>query len=121
MYRLLLPLLLFLNPGELLSRESCGCAGEFKVVGPAFKVRGRLSAWNGNPTFRIWVVGTKRMLGIRQGTEMPNDLQALLGSFETEVTGDFVVFPLTRQKEGVMQIVCVSKASNLLKRSRSNH
>ncbi len=105
-------------PGSY-SQEPCACAGESKVVGPAFKVRGRLSAWNGNPTFRIWIVGTKRMLGIRDGTELPKELQALLGSFETEVMGDFVVCPLTRHKNGVMQIVCISSASNLVKRTKS--
>lgn len=119
MHRLVLPLLLLLHPGELLSHEPCGCAGEAKAVGPSFRVRGRLSAWNGNPTFRIWIVGTKRMLGIRQGTEMPKELQALLGSFETEVVGDFVVCPLTRPKKGVMQIVCVGSASNLVTRTKS--
>jgi hypothetical protein len=32
--------------------------------GECFWVRGRLSAANGNPTFRIWPIGTHRMLGV---------------------------------------------------------
>lgn len=104
---------------NLIARGTCDCSGPYKVVGPSFKVRGRFSCWNGNPTFRIWIVGTKRMLGIRQGTKLPDNLQALLGDFDTEIRGDFVVCPLTRQRPGVMQIVCISSVSHVSKGSRN--
>lgn len=42
------------------------CKGNPAVIGACFKVHGRLSSWNGNPTFRIWPTGTKRMLGVRE-------------------------------------------------------
>jgi hypothetical protein len=102
-----------------MAGESCGCAGEYKAVGPAFKVRGRLSNWNGNPTRRIWIIGTNRVLGIREGTELPGNLESLIVDFDSEVTGDFVLCPLTTAKPGVMQIVCVSAGFNLSKRSKA--
>lgn len=97
----------------MLCLDKCPCAGEYRVVGAAFKVHGRFSSWNGNPTQRIWIIGTKRMLGIREGTELPENLSKLLGDYDTEVYGDFAVCPLTRSKPGVMQIVCVQSANNL--------
>src|SRR5260370_33430553 len=29
--------------------------------------RGRLAVYNGNPTFRIWRIGTNKILGVRSG------------------------------------------------------
>jgi len=40
------------------------CKDHPMLSGPCFKVRGRMSFFNGNPSARIWPVGTKRMLGI---------------------------------------------------------
>src|ERR1700754_4715838 len=40
-------------------------------------VHGRISAANGNPSIRIWVVGTKRMLGVGSQDDLSlNDLPA---------------------------------------------
>jgi hypothetical protein len=38
------------------------CKEHPMLSGPCFKVRGRMSFYNGNPTVRIWPLGTKRML-----------------------------------------------------------
>jgi hypothetical protein len=115
---------LFLTLGFLSSmafcQDKCSCAGEYPVVDAAFKGHGRLSNWNGNPSQRIWIIGTKRMLGIREGTELPENLSKLLGDFDTEVHGDFALCPLTKSKPGVMQIVCVQSANNLRAEKRKN-
>jgi|WetSurMetagenome_2_1015567.scaffolds.fasta_scaffold31740_4 hypothetical protein len=101
----------------------CACSMQEPVEGPFFKVHGRLSNWNGNPTQRIWIIGTHRMLGIREGSQLPDNLLKLLGDFDTEVYGDFVLCPLTRHRARQMQIVCVEHASNLRveKRKMLNH
>jgi len=84
-----------------------------QVVGDCFTVHGRLSIWNGNPTMRIWKIGTKSMLGIREGTRLPKELEDVLGDFDTEIYADFQVCPMTRSKSGHMQIVCVQAAKNI--------
>jgi hypothetical protein len=89
------------------------CKTDKRVVAACFKVHGRLSNWNGNPTQRIWVIGTKRMLGVRVGTELPKALNDKLGDFDDIATGDFEVCPFTPRREGWMQIVCVASVSNI--------
>jgi hypothetical protein len=86
-------------------------------AGSAFTVHGRLSFYNGTPSFRIWIVGTKRILGIRQhGNEQPDvpkDLRDLI-SLDRDVFADFTVEPLTHSEPGVMQTVRVLSASKIV-------
>jgi hypothetical protein len=89
------------------------CKTDKRVVATCFKVHGRLSNWNGNPTRRIWIIGTKRMLGIREDTKLPTALTSRKADFDNVETGDFEVCPLTPKREGWMQIVCVASVSNI--------
>ena len=87
-------------------------------IGPPFKVHGRLSVYCGTPSCRIWIVGTKRILGLDQTDTpeialMPPELQALLTT-ENLIFGDFTVVPLTKDEAGVMRIVRVVAAENLV-------
>lgn len=100
-------------------QDRCSCSGKYPVIASSFKVHGRLSIYNGSAVQRIWIIGTRRMLGIRDDTELPANLARLLGDFNTEVYGDFVVCPLTKFKTGSMQIVCVQSAYNLRSRKRN--
>jgi hypothetical protein len=85
--------------------------------GSAFTVHGRLSFYNGTPSFRILIVGTKRILGIRQhGNEQPDvpkDLRDLI-SLDRDVFADFTVEPLTPSEPRVMQTVRVLSASKIV-------
>ncbi len=94
------------------------CKGNPNVIGACFKVRGRLSSWNGNPTFRIWPVGTKRIIGVREEFDLPPELNNVLGHFDDEVFAEFEVCPLTKDKPGTMQIVCVESATAIRKQVR---
>ena len=80
-------------------------------------VHGRLTYYDGNPSARIWIVGTKRLLGVRESGDevasMPDELRKLL-SWDREIFADFVVEPLTSYKEGVMQMVRVVSASKIV-------
>jgi len=117
MRRLICTTLLFSSLAFGGSAESfCTCANGNPVVGPAFTVRGRLSCWNGAPTLRIWIVGTNRILGVRGTSKVPHEVEP--GTFNTEVWADFVVYPLTKPKPGVMQFVCIESASNITLRSK---
>jgi hypothetical protein len=89
------------------------CKTDKRVVAACFKVHGRLSNWNGNPTRRIWIIGTKRMLGIREDTSLPKALERAKPDFDDVSTGDFEVCPFTRERKGWMQIVCVASVSNI--------
>ena len=36
------------------------------IIGDCFEIHGRLSLYNGTPSVRLWPVGTKRLLGVRE-------------------------------------------------------
>jgi len=73
---------------------------------------------NGAPTVRIWVVGTKRILGVSDrdctvdGCSVPTDVASKL-SWDTDLFGNFVVCPFTHDEPSVMRFVCVDSATNL--------
>lgn len=77
-----------------------------------FVAHGRLSFYNGTPSARIWKIGTKRLLGVHNSV-LPGQLGVRMSSFGMQALGDFRVCPLTREKPGVMQIVCIASAENL--------
>jgi hypothetical protein len=86
---------------------------------PCFSLPGRLTCHQGYPAWRIWWIGTKRILGA--GHEEPNfpaPLTQILESsgFDVErsaIYADFVVCPLTKQQPGLMQHVRVDSAKNI--------
>ena len=86
------------------------------IIGDCFTFEGRPSLFNGNPSLRIWRIGTKRILGVHEiinettGEEpcIPENLKkAINDNFSIEVYGEFTVCPLTKAEPGVMQMVCV--------------
>src|ERR1700690_1701521 len=88
-----------------------------KTAIPCYKVRGRLSYYNGAPSTRIWIVGTHRMLGIpSEDQELPANVKPLLKSFDDEIFADFVVCPLTKERAGEMTMVSVKSASHVVDR-----
>lgn len=102
-----LPLFVFAT-----ERDNPGCRTDSRVIAACFAVHGRLSNWNGNPTERVWIIGTKRMLGLREGTSLPKVLEDKRGNFDDEVYGDFEFCPFTAEKSGVMQVGCIAGVSN---------
>jgi hypothetical protein len=92
------------------------CPSGDRPVAPCFTAHGRMQAWNGNPTFRIWRIGTTRVLGVHgEDAHLPPALKAAFGdnAFGKRVTADFKVCPLTRQRKGWMQMVCIVDARNV--------
>jgi hypothetical protein len=100
----------------LVVAASCCGAAEEKPAGSAFQVHGRLSLANGNPGFRIWIVGTKRILGVAESPPeqplMPSKLFDL--ARENFVFSDFTVVPLTKDEPGVMRMVRVIRAEKIV-------
>ncbi|MEX1132118.1 MAG: hypothetical protein WEC15_02740 [Flavobacteriales bacterium] len=101
-----------------LQLDHCSCTQGGTPSDSTFTFRGRMSAWNGNPTFRIWRVGTNRMLGIRGICAQSLELGEYTPYFGLELWADFAVSALTQQQPGVMQFVCIGsiKAPYLRKR-----
>jgi hypothetical protein len=95
------------------------CKANPNLAGKCFVVRARLRAYNGNPTYRIWPIGTRRLLGVtgaHPGDDpiMPADLGV---AFDHDLSGDFEVCPFTREKPGVMRRVCIES----VKRRSASH
>jgi len=95
------------------------CKGAPTIVGACFTVHGRLAVYNGIP-IRIWMVGTRRMLGVKDatggGVTVRPEIQRLLSQgdpMETAVFGDYEVCPLSKPHPGWMQFVCVESAAHL--------
>jgi hypothetical protein len=83
-------------------------------------VDGRLSAYNGTPTFRIWPKGTKRLFGViaRSGEAesadvLPARVSRLAPSFDRDIWGSFRVCPQTADRAGWMRMVVVVDARRL--------
>ncbi len=95
------------------------CAANPEVVGDCFQVHGRLFAANGTPSLRIWIVGTKRILGIHNGDVeqeypgFPDCLSRHIG-FRKNLYADFLVCPLSPDIEGWMRSVCIESASSMV-------
>jgi hypothetical protein len=87
------------------------CKSDPDIVDACFKVHGRLSAWNGTPTMRIWRMGTNRILGV-QDDIMPEALTSKM-DWGVEAYGDFEVCPFTRERAGEMRMVCIEKAEDV--------
>ena len=103
---------------------------------------GRLAVYNGNPTWRIWKIGTHRVLGVYSGPsrypprsdtdsenpEFPASLNAAFDAdynrrvaakdpdtaFPDQVFGDFEICPLEPERKGEMQPVCIESAGHFV-------
>ena len=89
-------------------------------VGACFSLHGRLSAYNGTPTYRIWPVGSHRLLGVYDdhGNAEPvlpaQVSEAIHGNaFGKAFYGDYEVCPMTKSIAGRMQMVCVKSVAHL--------
>ena len=101
------------------------CHEQPDLVGPCYSVRGRMNYSNGTPAVRIWVVGTKRILGVSdrgceaEGCSLPAQVASKL-SWHTDLFAEFVVCPFTHDNPGAMRFVCVDSATHLEVRSRDS-
>jgi len=93
-------------------------------INTPFVIHGRLRCYNGNPSLRIWIVGSDRILGIPEPVEeneepgIPKRLYDIFddgtGWFTKEMFGDFLVEPLAEDIPGHMRPVRVLSVENLV-------
>jgi hypothetical protein len=95
-------------------QSSLGCKKNPAVVSACYSLRGRISAYNGTPSLRIWPVGSARLLGIlpAENEILPNTIRGMV-SFDQSVFANLVVCPFTQVRSGAMQFVCVESAVNV--------
>jgi hypothetical protein len=89
---------------------------------------GRIAIGAGTPAYRLWKVGTKRMLGIYSGPsvyhgqlsidnenpEFPANVEKIWDPrVYSPLYGDFEVCPLAPERAGFMRPACVESAKNL--------
>ena len=98
------------------SDRTAACHRTGRATGPAVTVRGRLFAANGGGSgYRIWPVGTKRILWVswRVDPPLPDTVFHSFRPFDEELYGDFTLVPLGPDRPGVMREMCFVAAANL--------
>lgn len=93
--------------GQTIRLDHCSCTAKGIPSDSTVKFRGRLSLWNGNPSFRIWPVGTNRLLGLSGSCLEALELGEWHPYHDKELWADFTVSAVTEQRAGVMQFVCI--------------
>jgi hypothetical protein len=100
-----------------LADEHRRCKGSPTIVEECFVAHGRIIVTNGIP-YRLWVIGTRRVLAL---DEVPREVDDLLALGEKEgkpmsisVFGDYEVCPLEIDRPGWMRAVCIESASHLV-------
>ena len=91
--------------------------------------RGRLGVYNGNPSFRVWRIGTTRIVGIHSGPDaqrrdpedgehpqLPLDIVKLVDQLVDghRIFADFEICPFAPQHRGEMQFGCIESAKNFI-------
>jgi hypothetical protein len=89
--------------------------------------RGRVRLGNGTPAYRLWKVGTNRLLGIYSGPsidrgksldnedpEFPQNVERVWKDrIGRTLWADFEVCPLEPERPGSMQAACIESAKNI--------
>jgi len=134
---LLVPGILAVPQGTAQRKVPCKTP---EIAPMCYWTRGRLALYNGNPGWRIWKIGTKRILDVYSGpdseridpldNEHPEFPANLDRAYEAEyqrkikakepdaewpdtVFADFEVCPLEPEHPGWMQSVCIESAKNI--------
>jgi hypothetical protein len=92
------------------------CRALSTAAAPPTTARGRLYAANGGGSgFRIWLVGTTRIVWITPKIvpAVPDAIRKRFTPFDEELYGDFTFVPLRPDKPGVMREVCLVSGERL--------
>ena len=83
-------------------------------------VHGRYAIYNGSSLRRIWIIGTRRIVALKDDdAAVPPEIEryqrgfASYGGFEDALFGDFYVCALERSRPGHMQHVRLERTRNL--------
>ena len=93
------------------------CKQRTDLKGACFRVRGSLRLYNGTPSARIYVTGTKRVFGVIPAITNWNETFAAppnvvsASSFDHSIEGEFLVCPLSAGRPHEMRYVCIESAT----------
>jgi len=122
MKRLCLAVVTLLIASVVAQSQKVTCKNNPKIVEACYSIRGVLFYANGAPSTRIWVVGTKHILGVHDEEDgMPEYISKLIPNFNDEVHGNFFVCPYSKKQLGHMQSVCIESGKNLKHRVNDSH
>jgi hypothetical protein len=99
-----------------------------EIAASCYWTHGRLNFANGAPSYRIWKIGTKRILGVYSGPsrypprtdkdselpEFPAEIDKVFRPPNNTVYADFEICPLEPERKGEMQAVCIESAKNVV-------
>ena len=103
-----------------------------EIASMCYWTRGRFQFYNGTPSYRLWKIGTTRLLGIYSGPsvwtgdpairdnedpELPTNVERIYRSPFGQVFADFEVCPLEPERPGFMQGACIESAKNIYVKS----
>lgn len=103
--------------GKLERPAFQACESDPDIVGACLRIHGRIAAYNGTPTLRIWRIGTDRLLGVDDDIPVPEPLNRQL-NWDVNVYADFEICPFTPEREGEMRRVCIESAEHIVVRKR---
>jgi hypothetical protein len=95
------------------------CRARSAASTPPTTARGRLYAANGGGSgFRIWLVGTSRIVWITPKIDpaVPREIRDRFKPFDEELYGNFTFVPLRPDQPGVMREVCLVSGEKLTAR-----
>ena len=98
------------SPADAAPDKAATCKASRLAVGESFRVRGRLYAADGGGSgYRIWLVGTKRVVWVsgRVDPPLPAQLEDAFVPFGEVVYGDFTLQALAADRPGHMREVCI--------------
>lgn len=116
-----------LSARPVLAEDGAGpasCRASPQRTGDCFTVHGRMTSCTGVPNLRIWIVGTRRVLGVTDAAGNPAGDHIVPPKLDQSLSadgpcgkaayGDFTVCPLTPDRPGVMRRVCLVEAGRLV-------
>jgi hypothetical protein len=114
-----LALLALQSPTAVASMRIAQCQALSKMAEAPMTVHGRLYAANGGGSgFRIWLVGTTRIVWLTPKIDpaVPANVLERFTPFDEELYGDFTFVPLRPDRPGVMREVCFVSGDRLVAR-----
>jgi len=114
------------SPAQRVSKRKIPCKTPANAA-TCYWTHGRLSLYNGTPAFRLWKIGTHRVLGIYSGPpserrhdldnenpEFPVEVRQKFQPFQNQIFADFEVCPLEPERPHAMQAACIESAKNIV-------
>lgn len=116
-------LVLLLLCGTAANAAEVACIDNPRRVGSCRVVHGRYSYWQGFPSARIWVIGTRKMIGVLmdEGIEGIPEYFGKNVLWNDNLFGDFYVCSLFEEPQDEhMEAACIQSWRNLVLQDRKD-